>query len=99
MSDPAVCDYSSGIDLLSRETGLVVKWWPGFSPNHSLLRLSQVSKFAVDPLARTLPDKSLGFFLIEEAFNPLGPAIRSDNFDDPAEAVCALLRVERGSVF
>ena len=71
----------------------------GFFPNHSLLRLSQISKFAVDPLARTPPDELLGTFLIEEAFNPLNAAIRPDGFDDPAETIRALLRVKRGSVF
>ncbi len=65
--------------------GLVVKWWPGFFPNHSLLRLSQVSKFAVDPLARALPDELFGTLLIEETFNPLGPAIRLGDVDDPAD--------------
>jgi hypothetical protein len=71
----------------------------GFFPNHSLLRLSQVSKFAVDPLAQTLPDELLGTLLIEETFNPLGPAIRPGDVDDPADAICALLGVKRGGVF
>jgi len=65
-------------------------WWPGFvSVIHQLLEQSRIRPKAIDALCCSLPEKTL--LLLDQAFNPLHPAILGQ-LDSRAETGVAALR-------